>query len=113
MKTPNRVPTVLLAAALATPLPALAETHAASALEHATEAANARDSKSVAEHARKALEHTEQAKAAVEPGSEAARHLEQGESHLRHAVKNADRYNTNSAIDAAQDSAKHLNAVSP
>jgi hypothetical protein len=100
---------VLLLSAILYTSPVVAEDHVNSLLEHTKAAANAKDSKSVAEHTTQALKHTEAAKAEVEPGTEAAKHLEKSEADLNSALKNAQRFNTNSAIKDAQDSHDHIN----
>jgi len=101
--------TLMLASALHWNI-ASANEHTQEALQHATEAVkSAGDAKAVGEHASQALKHIEDAKAA---NPELAKKLEKSEADLNSAVKNAKRYNTDSAAKDAADAKAHLESIS-
>ncbi len=103
--------TVLLAATLHCGI-AVAEQHAMEALEQAKEAAAAAgDSKAVAEHATEALKNIQASKRAVATNPAAFKHLREAEADLKSAVENANRYNTNAAVQDARDAKIHLDAT--
>jgi len=87
---------------------AVADQHTTQALEQAKEAAGSvGDSKAVSQHATEALKHIEAAKAeAANPG--VAKHLEKSEAELQSAVKNANRFNADTAVEDAKDAQTHL-----
>ena len=91
---------------------AIADTDTSKALEHAVEAVNAgKDSKAVAEHAAEALKHIEAAKAAQAVHPEVLKQITKGETDLQDALKNANRFNSETAAQDAASAEVHLKAA--
>lgn len=102
----------MLVVALFATAASTADQHTSEALEHATEAVKSgKDSKAVAEHAAEALKHIEAAKAAQASHPEVLKQINKGEAYLQDALKNATRFNTDTAVQDATDAKLHLNAA--
>lgn len=91
---------------------AVAEQHIQGALQH-TEAAvkAAGDSQAIGQHASEALRLVDEAEAANASRSDVLEYLERGEAELDSAVRNAKRFNSNSAWQDAADAQRYLEAA--
>ncbi len=91
---------------------AIADWHTQEALRHASQAADsAGDAKTLGGHAAEALKHIEAAKATYASHAGIIKQLDKGEADLKSAVRNASRFNTDTAARDALDAEIYLKAA--